>query len=188
MAIELPPLPYAHRPAAAHFRRNPRLPLRQAPQDLRRQPEQADRGHRVRRHAAGRDHQDVLGRHVQQRRADLEPHLLLELPGAKRRRSSQPAQLAEAINAAFGSFDKFKEEFTKTSIGTFGSGWGWLVQRADGSLALASTIQRRHPADQRRHPAADLRRVGTRLLHRLPQRASEVRRSVLEPGQLGLRG
>ena len=48
-------------------------------------------------------------------------------------------KLAEAINAAFGSFDKFKEEFTKTAVGTFGSGWGWLVQRADGSLALAST-------------------------------------------------
>ena len=48
-------------------------------------------------------------------------------------------KLAEAINAAFGSFEKFKEEFTKTSVGTFGSGWGWLVQRADGSLALAST-------------------------------------------------
>ena len=48
-------------------------------------------------------------------------------------------KLAEAINAAFGSFEKFKEEFTKTSVGTFGSGWGWLVQRPDGSLALAST-------------------------------------------------
>ena len=48
-------------------------------------------------------------------------------------------KLAEAINAAFGSFEKFKDEFTKTAVGTFGSGWGWLVQRADGSLALAST-------------------------------------------------
>ena len=48
-------------------------------------------------------------------------------------------KLAEAINAAFGSFEKFKEEFTKTSVTTFGSGWGWLVQRPDGSLALVST-------------------------------------------------
>jgi len=53
--------------------------------------------------------------------------------------------LAEAINAAFGSFDKFKEEFIKTSIGTFGSGWGWLVKKADGSLALASTIGAGNP-------------------------------------------
>ena len=48
-------------------------------------------------------------------------------------------KLADAINTAFGSFDNFKAEFTKTAIGTFGSGWAWLVQRADGSLALVST-------------------------------------------------
>ena len=48
-------------------------------------------------------------------------------------------KLAELINKTFGDFAKFKEEFTKTAIGTFGSGWGWLVQRPDGSLALAST-------------------------------------------------
>jgi hypothetical protein len=42
--------------------------------------------------------------------------------------------LADAINATFGSFDAFKEEFTKTAVGTFGSGWGWLVQKA-GRLA-----------------------------------------------------
>lgn len=48
--------------------------------------------------------------------------------------------LAEAINAAFGSFENFKAEFTKTAIGTFGSGWAWLVKKADGTLALSSTI------------------------------------------------
>lgn len=53
--------------------------------------------------------------------------------------------LADAINAAFGSFDKFKEEFTKVAIGTFGSGWAWLVKKADGSLALASTIGAGNP-------------------------------------------
>ena len=47
--------------------------------------------------------------------------------------------LADAINAKFGSFASFKEEFSKTSITTFGSGWGWLVKNSDGSLALAST-------------------------------------------------
>ena len=47
--------------------------------------------------------------------------------------------LADAINAKFGSFDKFKEEFTKTAVGTFGSGWAWLVKKADGSLDLVST-------------------------------------------------
>ena len=48
-------------------------------------------------------------------------------------------KVADAINKAFGDFAKFKDEFSKLSIGTFGSGWGWLVQRPDGSLALVST-------------------------------------------------
>lgn len=47
--------------------------------------------------------------------------------------------LADAINSTFGSFEKFKEEFTKCAVTTFGSGWAWLVQNADGSLALVST-------------------------------------------------
>ncbi len=47
--------------------------------------------------------------------------------------------LADAINASFGSFEKFKEEFTKCAVTTFGSGWAWLVKNADGSLALVST-------------------------------------------------
>jgi len=48
-------------------------------------------------------------------------------------------KLKEAIDKAFGDFAKFKEEFTKLAVGTFGSGWGWLVQRTDGTLALVST-------------------------------------------------
>ena len=47
--------------------------------------------------------------------------------------------LAEAIANNFGSFEKFKEEFTKCAVTTFGSGWAWLVRNADGSLALVST-------------------------------------------------
>ena len=47
--------------------------------------------------------------------------------------------LAQAIDAKWGSFDRFKEEFTKCAIGTFGSGWAWLVQKSDGSLDLVST-------------------------------------------------
>jgi Fe-Mn family superoxide dismutase len=48
-------------------------------------------------------------------------------------------KLAEAINAGFGSFADFKEKFTQTALTTFGSGWAWLVQRPDGSVALVST-------------------------------------------------
>ena len=53
---------------------------------------------------------------------------------------SQPSgKLAEAIDAKYGSYDKFKEEFTKVAIGTFGSGWAWLVKKPDGSLDIVST-------------------------------------------------
>jgi len=47
--------------------------------------------------------------------------------------------LAAAIDAKWGSFDEFKKAFSQTAITTFGSGWGWLVKAADGSLELAST-------------------------------------------------
>ena len=48
-------------------------------------------------------------------------------------------RLATLIDAAFGSFEAFKAAFTKTTVGTFGSGWGWLVQDAQGALSLLST-------------------------------------------------
>ena len=48
-------------------------------------------------------------------------------------------KLAEAIGKAFGTVEKFKEEFSKSAAGNFGSGWTWLVQRQDGSLGIANT-------------------------------------------------
>jgi Fe-Mn family superoxide dismutase len=47
--------------------------------------------------------------------------------------------LAAAINAKWGSFDKFKEEFTKSCIGNFGSSWTWLVKKADGTVDIVNT-------------------------------------------------
>jgi Fe-Mn family superoxide dismutase len=47
--------------------------------------------------------------------------------------------LADAINAKFGSFDAFKEAFTKSCVTNFGSGWTWLVKKADGSLDIVNT-------------------------------------------------
>lgn len=47
--------------------------------------------------------------------------------------------LLAALNQSFGSFAAFQEEFSKITIGTFGSGWGWLVKTNDGALALKST-------------------------------------------------
>ena len=47
--------------------------------------------------------------------------------------------LAAAINAKWGSFDAFKEAFTKSAVGNFGSSWTWLVRRPDGTVDIANT-------------------------------------------------
>ncbi len=50
-----------------------------------------------------------------------------------------PAALESALTAAFGSVDKFKEEFAAAGAGQFGSGWAWLVKDKDGSLKITKT-------------------------------------------------
>lgn len=47
--------------------------------------------------------------------------------------------LADAVNKKWGSFDAFKDAFTKSAIGNFGSSWTWLVKKADGSLDIVNT-------------------------------------------------
>lgn len=53
--------------------------------------------------------------------------------------------LAAAINHAFGSFAKFKEDFTKAAATRFGSGWAWLVLDKSGQLAVTSTANQDNP-------------------------------------------
>jgi Fe-Mn family superoxide dismutase len=48
-------------------------------------------------------------------------------------------KLADAINEFFGSFGKFKEEFSKAAATLFGSGWAWLVEDAYGNLEIVQT-------------------------------------------------
>jgi len=48
-------------------------------------------------------------------------------------------RLAEKIAQAFGDFARFRAEFDRVALATFGSGWTWLVQRADGALAVVTT-------------------------------------------------
>ncbi len=47
--------------------------------------------------------------------------------------------LADAINAAFGSFADFKEKFSTSAATNFGSGWTWLVKNPDGSVEIMNT-------------------------------------------------
>jgi Fe-Mn family superoxide dismutase len=53
--------------------------------------------------------------------------------------------LAAAINAAFGSFDAFKESFNKAAATRFGSGWAWLCVKSDGKLEVCSTPNQDNP-------------------------------------------
>jgi superoxide dismutase, Fe-Mn family len=53
--------------------------------------------------------------------------------------------LAETLKKAFGTLDAFREQFTKAAVGTFGSGWAWLVKKSDGTLAVVSTSNAGNP-------------------------------------------
>jgi len=52
--------------------------------------------------------------------------------------------VAQAINAAFGSFDTFKEKFNAAGVGRFGSGWAWLIKSA-GKVEIISTPNQDNP-------------------------------------------
>lgn len=53
--------------------------------------------------------------------------------------------LADAINAAFGSFDEFKTKFNAAGTTRFGSGWAWLIKDASGKLQITSTPNQDNP-------------------------------------------
>lgn len=50
-----------------------------------------------------------------------------------------PSNVEQALTKAFGSVDKFKEEFTAKAIAQFGSGWAWLVKDSKGELKIVTT-------------------------------------------------
>ena len=53
--------------------------------------------------------------------------------------------LAAAIDKSFGSMDNFKAQFADAAMKRFGSGWAWLVRKADGSLVISSTPNQDNP-------------------------------------------
>ncbi|MEB2285179.1 MAG: superoxide dismutase [Polyangiaceae bacterium UTPRO1] len=56
-----------------------------------------------------------------------------------------PRDLAAKIDKAYGGYDAFKKAFTDAGLTRFGSGWVWLVARADGSIAIESTPNADNP-------------------------------------------
>jgi Fe-Mn family superoxide dismutase len=70
--------------------------------------------------------------------------------------SGQPTgAIADAIKAAFGGFDQFKEQFTKAGVGRFGSGWAWLIDAA-GKLVIESSANQDSPLMEGKKPILGL--------------------------------
>ena len=192
MAFTLPPLPYAKDALAPSSR--PRRSTTTTASTTRRTSTTSTSSSPGRDVACEKSRSKSIidagqrGDGLQQLRAGLEPHVLLELRWRRRRGGEPTGAIADAIDKAFGSFADFKKKFSKPRSAQFGSGWAWLVKDGDGSLAIETTHERgarRSPTGKTR--AAHVRRLGARVLHRLPQRAPEVRRSVLEARELGPR-
>ena len=74
---------------------------------------------------------------LQQCSTGLEPHLFWNC--MKPNGGGAPSgALADAINAKWGTLDAFKAAFQASAVGNFGSGWTWLVKKADGSLNIVN--------------------------------------------------
>jgi Fe-Mn family superoxide dismutase len=61
-------------------------------------------------------------------------------------------KIAEAIEARWGSFDKFKEEMTQSALTNFGSGWTWLVRNQQGELEVVNTANAGNPLTDGKTP------------------------------------
>lgn len=53
--------------------------------------------------------------------------------------------IADAITNTFGTYDTFKEEFTKAATTRFGSGWAWVCKKDDGTVQICSTANQDNP-------------------------------------------
>jgi Fe-Mn family superoxide dismutase len=60
--------------------------------------------------------------------------------------------LGAQIESTFGSFNTFKEEFSKSAASVFGSGWAWLVVGEDGKLAITTTANQDSPIAKKQKP------------------------------------
>ena len=69
---------------------------------------------------------------------------------------SPSGELADKINAKFGSYDAFKEQFTQAAATRFGSGWAWLTVDGSGELTVESTPNQDTPLSEGRTPILGL--------------------------------
>lgn len=156
MAFELPSLPYAYDALEPHI-------------DARTMEIHHTKHHQAyidKANAALEGHSDLQGKSIEELLADLNA-LPESIRGAIRNNGGGHAnhslfwtimapgaggapqdKLSTAIDAAFGSFDKFKEQFAAAGATRFGSGWAWLVRKSDGGLAVMSTANQDSPISE----------------------------------------
>jgi superoxide dismutase, Fe-Mn family len=68
------------------------------------------------------------------------------------KQSAPGKKLTDALTKTFGGVEDFKKQFTEAAIGTFGSGWAWLVKNPDGSLAITTTPNAGNPLTEGKKP------------------------------------
>ena len=71
--------------------------------------------------------------------------LFWQIMGQAKTNGQLEGELLEAVNQAFGSFDKFKEEFEKAAMTVFGSGWAWLSLDENKKLIIEKTANQDSP-------------------------------------------
>ena len=71
---------------------------------------------------------------------------------APKENNAPTGRIADAINAQFGSFEAFKEEFEKKGATLFGSGWVWLSADADGKLVITQEPNAANPLTKGLNP------------------------------------
>jgi superoxide dismutase, Fe-Mn family len=147
MAFTLPPLPYAYEALEPHI-------------DTQTMQIHHDKHHQayvdnVNKAIAGTEHENKTIEELVANAGAISPAVRNNGGGhwnhtffwdsLKNNNGAKPSgKLAEAIDAAFGSFDAFKEKFNAAGTTRFGSGWAWLIVQ-DGKLAVSSTPNQDNP-------------------------------------------
>ncbi len=145
-------------------------------------------GHRIREPVARRDREEVESGGVFNNSAQIWNHTFFWNSLSPSGGGAPSGALAMRSTPSGGSYDKFEEEFTKVAVGTFGSGWAWLVKKADGTLDIVSTSNARHAASTTDSKALLTLDVWEHAYYiDYPQRASEVHRGLLEYRELAIR-